>query len=153
MRKHRWRAVCILGIILSVPLGCSMQADYMRRWQPMADISHRWTGGTLREHKLSSDEAAVLEELGTPETIRFFRSIPARQRVYEWLYEEQKQIVWFVDGQRVEYIVVDTGTSAKTKTAREVLGRKVVTGGVLAGVIGGVAAGFLALSETLGLKD
>jgi hypothetical protein len=48
---------------------------------------------------------------------------------------------------------VDADSSAFTKETRETLQDKATTGGILAGVVGGVAAGFLLLDKTLGLRD
>lgn len=153
MTKRCWRIVCAAGSIVLFFAGCSQQAHYMRKWQPVERIAHRWTGGTLHEGKLSEDEAAIFQELGTPETIRFFRSVLERQRVYEWLYSEKEQIVWFVDGKRVDYVVVDTNTSSRTAAARETLQRKAIEGGLVTGFVGGTAALFLLFGQDLGLRD
>jgi hypothetical protein len=125
----------------------------MRRWEPVPAVNNRWTGGTLKENKLSSDEAAVYRELGNPDVIRFFRATETRQPVYEWIYTDQEQVVWFVDGQRVDYVAVDTSSSGLSKETRETMQRKFVAGGLVGGVVGGVAAGMLLLGDKLGLKD
>jgi uncharacterized protein YaeQ len=125
----------------------------MRHWEPTPGLSNRWTGGTFKASKLSDDEAAVYAELGEPDAIRFFRALHTRQRVYEWIYEEQEQIVWFVDGKRVEYVAVDTNSSSLTKETRETVHHKLVSGGVLGTVIGGFATGILLLGDSLGLKN
>jgi hypothetical protein len=151
--KKRGHKAYALGMLLSLLLGCTTQATYMRRWEPVPVVSNRWVGGTLKENKLSSDEAAVYQELGNPDTIRFFRAVETRQRVYAWIYTEQEQVVWFVDGQRIDYVAVDTNSSGMTKESRETLQHKVVTGGLLGGLVGGVAAGMLLLGSELGLKD
>lgn len=153
MRIHCWRAMVAFGLVLGVLTGCSMQAAYMRGWQPLERIANRWQGGSLRPAKLSPDEAAVLEELGTPDEIRFFRNASTREAVYEWIYKEPEQLVWFNAGQRVEYVAVDTNTSKRTAAERNTVRSKAVTGGLLAGAIGGLAAGFILLSEDIGLKD
>ena len=153
MRKKGWQNVCALGLLLSLLVGCTTQAAYMRRWEPVPAVDERWSGGTLKEGKLSRDEAAVYGEFGTPDAIRFFRTTQTRQRVYEWIYTEQEQVVWFVDGKRVDYVAVDTDTSGLAKETREILQRKLVTGGVLGTVVGGVAAGMLTLGGRLGHKD
>jgi hypothetical protein len=139
--------------MLIVLMGCSTQARYMRGWQLVESVGNRWTGGTLRAQKLSEDEAAVFAQSGTPEAIRFFRSTLTRQRVYAWIYEEKGQVVWFVDGQRVDYIAVDTNTSAATQASREAMQKKLIAGGGLAGAVGGIAAGFIAVSKTIGLRE
>jgi hypothetical protein len=125
----------------------------MRGWDPAEGIANRWTGGTFNEKKLSSDEAAVYQELGTPEAVRFFRTLQTRQRVYEWIYLQAEQNVWFVDGVRVDYVTVDADSSGLTKETRETLQDKLITGGILGGVIGGVAAGFIILVPELVSND
>jgi hypothetical protein len=151
--KTRWHKTYALGMLLSLLLGCTTQATYMRRWEPIPEVSNRWIGGTLKESKLSSDEAAVYRELGNPDVIRFFRAAETRQRVYEWIYIEQEQVAWFVDGQQVDYVAVDTDSSVLTKETRETLQGKLMAGGIVGGLVGGVAAGMLLLGDKLGLKD
>jgi hypothetical protein len=153
VNRGRQSSVAALAVVLSMLLGCTLQAPYMRGWDPAESISNRWTGGTFDEKKLSSDEAAVYKELGTPEAVRFFRTLQTRQRVYEWVYLKAEQNVWFVDGTRVDYVTVDADSSAFTKESRETLQDKLTTGGILAGVVGGVAAGFIILGPKLGLQD
>jgi hypothetical protein len=153
MKTHRWHARVALGLVLCVLMGCSPQAAYMRGWEPLDRITNRWQGGAVRPTKLTHDEAAVLDELGTPDQIRFFRNASTREPVYEWIYKEPEQLVWFNAGQRVEYVAVDASPAKLTAAERNTVRSKAVTGGFLAGAIGGLAAGFLLLSEDIGLKD
>ena len=153
VNRRQQNSVTALAVVLSMLLGCTLQAPYMRGWDPAEGITNRWTGGTFDEKKLSSDEAAVYKELGTPEAVRMFRTLETRQRVYEWVYLKAERNVWFVDGTRVDYVTVDADSSAFTKESRETLQDKLVTGGIVGGVVGGVAAGFLLLGPKLGLKD
>jgi hypothetical protein len=153
VNRRQQNSVTALAVILSMLLGCTLQAPYMRGWDPAEGISNRWTGGTFNEKKLSNDEAAVYKELGTPEAVRMFRTLETRQRVYEWVYLKAERNVWFVDGTRVDYVTVDADSSAFTKESRETLQDKLVTGGIVGGVVGGVAAGFLLLGPKLGLRD
>ena len=153
MNRRRQSSVTALAVVLSMLLGCTLQAPYMRGWDPAEGISNRWTGGTFNEKKLSNDEAAVYKELGTPDAVRFFRTRQTRQRVYEWVYLQAEQNVWFVDGTRVDYVTVDADSSVLTKESRETLQDKLITGGIVGGVVGGVAAGFLLLGPKLGLRD
>lgn len=134
--------VVVLACLLA---GCGVQASYMQGWDPVEDITNRWTDGTIDADKLSDDERSVFEEFGTPDVLRFFRDMQSRQAVYEWIYMEPFRTVWFLDGARVDYVMVDTNASRQTTAARESLGRKLRTGGVLAGTIGSVAAGTLSL--------
>jgi hypothetical protein len=133
--------------------GCTLQAPYMRDWSLAEQISNRWSGGTFDAKKLTSDEAAVYQELGTPEVVRFFRTVETRQRVYEWIYLKREQVVWFVEGARVDYVAVDANSSELTKETRETLQAKATAGGVVAAVVGGVAAGLLILGDKVGLRD
>jgi hypothetical protein len=125
----------------------------MRGWELSETIANRWTGGTFDEKKLSSDEAAVYKELGTPEAVRLFRTLETRQRVYEWVYLKHDQVVWFVDGKRVDYVTVDADSSGLTKETRQTLKDKLITGGAVGAAIGGVAAGLLILGSKVGLRD
>lgn len=142
-----------LAVVLSMLLGCTSQASYMRGWAMTEGITNRWTGGTFNEKRLSNDEAAAYKELGTPDAVRFFRALQTRQRVYEWVYLQAEQNVWFVEGTRVDYVTVDADSSGLTKEGRETLQEKLITGGIVGGVVGGVAAGFLLLGPKLGLRD
>ena len=153
MNRRQQSSVTALAVVLSLLLGCTLQAPYMRGWDPAESISNRWTGGTFNEKKLSPDEAVVYKELGTPEAVRFFRTVETRQRVYEWVYLKSERNVWFLEGARVDYVAVDADSSEFTKESRESLKDKLITGGVVGGVVGGVAAGFLVLGPKLGLKD
>lgn len=153
MHRIRQSNVTVLTVVLSMLVGCTLQAPYMRSWDLSETINNRWIGGTFDEKKLSSDEVAVYKELGTPEAVRFFRTLETRQRVYEWVYLAREQVVWFVEGKRVEYVTVDADTSAFTKETRQTLSDKVMTGGVVGAAIGGVAAGLLILGDKIGLRD
>jgi hypothetical protein len=53
----------------------------------------------------------------------------------------------------VDYVAVDADNSGFTKESRETLQDKLTAGGVVAGVVGGIAAGFLLLDKKLGLRD
>jgi hypothetical protein len=140
-----------LVVLISMCLGCTLQAPYMRGWELAEGISNRWTGGTFDEKKLSQDEAAVYKELGAPEAVRFFRTLETRQRVYEWIYLKAERNEWFVEGTHVDYVTVDAGTSTFTKEDRDILQDKLTTGGIVAGAVGGFAAGVLLLGPKLGL--
>ena len=153
MNRMQQSRVIALAAVLSMLIGCTLQAPYMRGWDLAEGIDNRWTGGTFNEKKLSNDEAAVYKELGAPDAVRFFRTVQTRQRVYEWVYLKNERHVWFLDGTRVDYVAVDADNSGFTKESRETLQDKLTTGGVVAGVVGGIAAGFILLDKTLGLRD
>jgi hypothetical protein len=53
--------------------------------------------------------------------VRFFREVETRNPVYAWIYTdtgEAVDVVWFVDGKRVENIAVDSDPSAFSSTTR-----------------------------------
>lgn len=152
MLRSLGRRVSVLGIIGIVCVGCSLPAPYMQRWEPVTGINNRWTGGTIVASKLSADEATVFQSLGTPKAIRFFREIQTRQRVHEWIYLEPVQSVWFVDGKQVEYVIVEANNSPLTKTERETLTKKLITGGVLGATVGALAIGTIVFGEEIGLR-
>lgn len=153
-RRKRRRVACGLAmIVLLLVAGCTPQARYMRKWQPAERISNRWAGGTIRAERLSADEAVVFEELGTPDVIRLYRQVPTRERVYAWIYEESNQVIWFVEGQQVEYVEVDKNSLPLSRMARQTLRQKALAGGILMGTVGSLATGFVLLGEDIGLKN
>jgi len=152
VHRRRQSGVTVLTVIVSMLVGCTLQAPYMRDWGLEESIDNRWTGGTFDEKKLSSDEAAVYKELGTPEAVRFFRTLETRQRAYEWVYLKRERTVWFVEGKRVDYVTVDADSSGWTKESRQTLRDKLITGGAVGVAVGGVAAGLLLLGDKVGLK-
>ena len=152
MPPTRWQRLYALGVLASFLAGCAGQAPYMRRWEVVEGSTYRWSGGSIKADKLSADEAAVYNDRGTPEVIRFFRANDTRQRVYEWIYLGRDQVVWFVDRQRVDYVTVDANMSGLTKETRETLEQKAVAGGILGAAIGGIAAGMVLFGETIGLR-
>jgi hypothetical protein len=133
------------AVLICVVAGCGVQAPYMRGWDPVEDIPNRWTNGTIKADGLTEDERGLFEEFGTPDTLRFFRTVETREPVYEWIYTEPFRAVWFVSGTRVDYVTVDANLSRRTTADRENLARKLRTGGLLAGAIAGMAMGTVAL--------
>ena len=134
-----------IAVLTCVVAGCGVQAPYMRGWDPVEDIPNRWTNGAINADRLSEDERAVFEEFGTPDVLRFFRTVETREPVYEWIYTEPFRTVWFVGSGHVDYATVDTNLSRRTTTSRETIVRNLRTGGLLAGTIAGMAMGTIAL--------
>src|SRR5262245_65756408 len=100
VNRRQQNSVTALAVVLSMLLGCTLQAPYMRGWDPAEGISNRWTGGRFDEKKLSSDEAAVYKEIRTPEAVRFFRTLQTRHPVQERDYLKAEYNDGFVDGRR-----------------------------------------------------
>lgn len=150
--RFLWYSVSVLGLIVVVCGGCGLQAPYMQRWEVVTGINNRWTGGTIVASKLSADEATIFQSLGTPNAIRLFRESQTRQQVYEWIYLEPVQSVWFIDGKPVEYVTVEANSSPLTKAERETLTKKLITGGVLGATVGALATGAIVFGEEIGLR-
>ena len=146
-------ALGLVMIALLFLVGCAPQARYMRKWRPDERIANRWTDGDIRQNRLSEDEAATFNTLGAPDVIRFYRQAPTRERVYLWIYEASNEMVWFVDHQRVDYVEVDDGALPLSQSQQQSLEQKAFAGGVLAGVVGALATGFILLGEDIGLRD
>ena len=140
-----WFKLCGVVMLACLMTGCGVQASYMKGWDPVEDITNRWTDGTIRADKLSEDEHSAFEEWGNPDVVRFFRDVETRKRVYEWVYMEPFRTVWFMDGAEVDYVMVDTNPSRRTTAARETLAKQLRTSGILAGAIGSVAVGTVSL--------
>lgn len=153
-RQKRGRVVYGLAMIMILlVVGCTPQASYMRKWKPADRIANRWERGTIRADRLSEGEAVVYEELGTPDVIRLYRQVPTRERVYAWIYEEPNRVVWFVDGERMDYVEVDKNTLPLSQESRQALRQKAFAGGILVGAVGTLATGFILLGEDIGLRN
>jgi hypothetical protein len=53
--------------------------------------------------------------------VRFFREVETRKPVYAWIYADEGDVVdlvWFIDGKKVDTIAVDNDTSAYSSTTR-----------------------------------
>ncbi|MGD0625656.1 MAG: hypothetical protein ABSB32_13155 [Thermodesulfobacteriota bacterium] len=91
--------------------GCSYKPSYLQRSES-AQVSDRWKVRTIDPSRLSPDEAAALEKMGSPQYIRFYRKLdPDRERVYAWVYTEPVRLISFIDGKQVGYVVVDDDPS------------------------------------------
>lgn len=91
--------------------GCSYKPSYLQRGE-RAQVSDRWRVRKIDPSRLSPDESAVLEKMGSPQYIRFYRKLdPDRARVYAWVYTEPVRFISFIDGKQVGYVVVDDDPS------------------------------------------
>lgn len=115
--------------------GCGYKPSYLRE-SKKAEISNRWRVEKIDPSRLSADEASIYERMGSPQYIRFYRTIaPERERVFEWAYTEPVHLVFFIDGKRVEYVPVDDDTSPLNDNQRKWL----FWGGVSAAGVGALA--------------
>jgi hypothetical protein len=105
--------------VLMAAVGCAYKPGYVRG--PATDVANRWQVDQIEPTRLSKDQRDVFERRGPPTYVRFFREVETRKPVYAWIYageNEAVDLVWFVDGQQVEAIAVDSDTSAFTSTTR-----------------------------------
>jgi hypothetical protein len=113
-----WQATVAVVMVLAV-VGCTYKPGYLQG--KSTDVPNRWTVEKVVPTRLSADQRSVFERRGPPMYVRFFREVETRNRVYAWIYAgegEAVDIVWFVDGKRVESIAVDSDASAFSSTTR-----------------------------------
>jgi hypothetical protein len=118
--------------LLASSVGCYKPA-YLDKSEN-AEVSDRWKVKAIAPSRLSPDEKAVLETMGNPQYVRFFRRLsPNRERVYEWIYTDPLRFVSFIDGKKLDYVVVDDDLSFMDyQEKRKLLYAGIVTGAVLA---------------------
>jgi hypothetical protein len=99
--------------------GCLYKPSYLTG--ESTEIPQRWKVEKIAPGRLSADQRTTLEDRGPPMYVRFFREVETRKPVYAWIYGDSEQpvdVVWFVDGKRVETIAVDNDASAFSSTTR-----------------------------------
>jgi hypothetical protein len=137
--KPRFLVVFLtLTALVFSPLGCSYKPSYLDK-SDSTKISERWKVVRLDPAKMSADEKAVFETMGLPAYIRFFRHLSvAREMVYEWIYDEPVQLFTFMNGKKVDYLVLDENPSSLNEAEKNFLFWTGIVVGSLA-VIGGAA--------------
>ena len=110
----------MLGVVAMLALaGCAGKPAYLQGEK--TDVPYRWKVAKIEPARLSADQRAVLERRGPPQYVRFFREVETRHPVYAWVYVTEADavdLVWFVNGTRVEDTAVDRDTSAYSSTTR-----------------------------------
>jgi hypothetical protein len=123
--------LCFCFLVSSA--GCYKPA-YLNKTE-RGEIPDRWKVKAVDVPRLSPDEKAVFETMGPPQYVRFFRRLsPDRERVYEWVYTEPIRFVSFIDGKKLDYVVMDADLSSLNYQER----RKLFWAGVSAGVAAGL---------------
>jgi hypothetical protein len=123
LRKRCFPRGLLQGIVAWLTVlalvGCSYKPGYLTGVK--TEVPQRWTVEKIAPGRLSADQQATLEDRGPPTYVRFFREVETRHPVYAWIYAdtgEAVNVVWFVDGKRVENIAVDSDSSAFSSTTR-----------------------------------
>ena len=125
----------VSAAFLMASWGCSYKPSYLQRGET-AQVSERWKVRKIDPSKLSPDESAVLEKMGPPQYIRFYRKLDAlRMPVYAWVYTEPVKLISFIDGKQVGYVVVDDDPSPFNEHQKKLAFWSTVA----AGTVGGLA--------------
>lgn len=81
---------------------------------------------------LSPDERSVFETMGSPQYIRFYRKMSVdRDKVYAWVYRDPARFVTFIDGKKIDYVVLDDDPSSLNEFQRKMF----FWGGISAGTV------------------
>jgi hypothetical protein len=125
----------IAALMVLALAGCSYKPGYLKGVS--TEVPQRWKVENMAPARLSADQRTTLEEHGPPTYVRFFREVETRRPVYAWIYTdagEAVEVVWFVDGKRVENIAVDSDPSAFSSTTRR-RARYAILGGTGAAIL------------------
>jgi hypothetical protein len=109
----------VAAVMVLAAAGCTHKPAYLQGQK--TDVPNRWTVEKVEPARLSEDQRTTLERRGPPRYIRFFREVETRRPVYAWIYTDEGDtidIVWFVNGTRVEDVAVDSDSSAFSSTTR-----------------------------------
>lgn len=119
IRFPRGALQAIAAALTVLAVGCTYKPGYLQG--KSTDVPQRWRVEKIEPARLSEDQRTTLEDRGPPAYVRFFREVETRKPVYAWIYAdagEAVDVVWFVDGRRVEDIAVDADPSAFSSTTR-----------------------------------
>ena len=127
----------VYGLIIALlasPFGCSLKPSYLQKSEK-TEIGERWRVAKIDPARLSPDEAQTYKTAGAPQFIRFHRRHTLeRERVYTWIYTNPVRLFFFIDGKKVNYVVVDDNPSSLNDYQKKVLLWSGVTVGVIAGL-------------------
>jgi hypothetical protein len=120
----RFKSIWIYFLILAFlgsSLACGYKPSYLQKGKT-TEVSERWRVEKINPARLSVDEKSVLETLGTPDYIRFYRKRSLeREKVYAWIYVEPVRFVTFIDGKKVDYAVLDDDLSSLNEHQKSML--------------------------------
>jgi hypothetical protein len=114
-------AYVLIVALLLAPFGCSYKPAYLQK-SKKTEISERWRVVKINPERLSPDEAQVYRTTGAPQFIRFNRKHGVdRERVYTWIYTNPVRLFFFLDGKKVDYVVLDDNPSPLNDYQKKVL--------------------------------
>ncbi len=131
----RFKIICVyllLTAFLGSSTACGYKPAYLKEGKT-AEVSERWRVKKIDPGLLSYDEKSVLERFGNPDYIRFFRKRSLeREKVYAWIYANPARFVTFIDGNKVDYAVLDEDLSSLNEHQHNMLFWGGITAGTLA---------------------
>ncbi len=131
--KSFW--VYTILVVLWVPsIACTYKPAYLQQGRK-AEVAERWNVEKINPSLLSPDEKSVYGTMGSPQFIRFYRRLsPDREKVYAWVYTEPVRFVTFLDGKKIDYLVLDDDLSSLNEYQR----KRLFWGGITAGAVAGL---------------
>ena len=111
----------LVVVLLVSPFGCSSKPAYLQQ-SKKTEISDRWQVAKIDPARLSPDEAQAYQAAGVPQFIRLHRKHSLdREPVYTWVYTDPIRLFFFIDGKKVDYVVVDDNPSSWNEHQKEML--------------------------------
>jgi hypothetical protein len=130
----RLKSICVYTLLtafLVSSLACSYRPAYLQE-SKKTELSERWKVQKINPNRLSADEKSTLEQLGTPDYIRFYRRLSQqREKVYAWVYADPVRLVTFIDGKKIDYVVLDEDLTSLNEQQRN----RRFWGGIAAGSV------------------
>jgi hypothetical protein len=124
----------ILAALLLPSFACSYKPAYLQRGGK-TEVADRWKVENINPSLLSPDEKSVYETMGTPQFVRFYRRLSLdRERVYAWVYTEPVRFVTFLEGKKVNYLVLDDNLSPLNEYQKKTIFWAGVTTGAVVGL-------------------
>ncbi len=131
--KSLW-VYTLLAALLVPSIACSNKPGYLQKGRT-AQVPDRWKVEKINPSLLSPDEKSIYETMGSPQFIRFYRRLsPDREKVYAWVYTEPVRFVTYLDGKKINYVVLDDDLSPLNEYQRKTL----FWGGITAGAVAGL---------------
>ncbi len=116
--KSLWVSLILISLGVS-SLACTHKPAYLDKGTT-AQVSERWRVEKISPSLLSPDEKSIYETMGSPQYIRFYRKLSLdREKVYAWVYTDPVRFVTFMDGKKVDYVVVDDDPSSLNEYQRK----------------------------------
>ena len=134
MRRQYRVIICVLAILV-LTAGCANRISVLDKGKEVSE--ERWEVKKIKKTKLSHDQKTVLSIDGKPDYIKFYRPLKKRsgsgivrafsyvfnglknvliysvrpvdsyRHIQAWIYEKEGKLVWFKDGVRVDYVIVE----------------------------------------------